>query len=262
MKLNQSNYHSIEAANKYFSASRYKDLIGTPGIFPCEARVMAKLRGEWIEEPTNPMLVGSYVDSHFSGTLDVFKGQNPSLFKKNGELKVEFIKAESVITRIERDEYFMKAMSGEKQVIMTAELFGVEWSIMMDSYIPDTAIVDLKVMRSIRDSYFVKDLGRVSFVEYWGYDVQGAIYQEIVRLNTSKTLPFYIAAASKDEYPDIEVIGFTENDMKDALSLVEASMPRAIAVKSGQVEPDRCGVCDYCRWTKKLTTPIHYSKLI
>ena len=52
----------------------------------------------------------------------------------------------SIIARIERDEYFMKYMSGQKQVIMTGELFGAKWKIKIDSYIPDVAIVDLKVM--------------------------------------------------------------------------------------------------------------------
>ena len=43
----------------------------------------------------------------------------------------------------------MKCMSGEKQVIMTGELFGAKWKIKMDSYVKGTVIVDLKVMSSI-----------------------------------------------------------------------------------------------------------------
>ena len=41
------------------------------------------------------------------------------MFKKDGGLKADYIKANEIIARIERDEYFMRCMSGQKQVIMT-----------------------------------------------------------------------------------------------------------------------------------------------
>ena len=105
----------------------------------------------------------------------------------------------------------MKFMSGEKQVIMTGELFGTKWKIKMDSYIPGIAIVDLKVMASITKLEWVRDIGYLDFVRYWGYDIQGAIYQEIVRQNTGKKLPFYIAGATKESEPDIRIIHITDN---------------------------------------------------
>lgn len=117
-------------------------------------------------------MVGSYVDSYFEGTLDKFNAENPSLFKKDGGLKADYVKAEEIIARIERDAYFMKYMSGQKQVIMTGELFGAKWKIKIDSYIPETAIVDLKVMSSITELKWVKDIGYLDFVRYWGYDIQ------------------------------------------------------------------------------------------
>ena len=94
------------------------------------------------------MMIGSYVDSYVEGTLDKFKQENPEIFKKDGTLKADFTKAEQVIARIERDPFFMSTLAGEKQVIMTGELFGAKWKIKMDSYLPGTAIVDLKVMAS------------------------------------------------------------------------------------------------------------------
>ena len=92
----------------------------------------------------------------------------------------------------------MKYMAGEKQRIMTGEIGGAKWKIKMDSYIEGVAIVDLKAMASITDLKWVKDIGYLDFVRYWGYDIQGAVYQEIVRQNTGKQLPFYIAAATKE----------------------------------------------------------------
>ena len=69
--------------------------------------------------------------------------------------------------------------------------------IKIDSYIPDVAIVDLKVMSSITRLEWVRDIGYLDFVRYWGYDIQGAVYQEIVRQNTGKKLPFFIAELRK-----------------------------------------------------------------
>ena len=151
MQLTDGNYYSQEANREYMSVSQFKDFAGTYGKLPCEFTAMEKLEERWEEEETTALMVGSYVDSYFEGTLDKFKIEHPSLFKKDGGLKAEYVKANEIIARIERDQYFMKYMSGQKQVIMTGELFGAKWKIKIDSYIPDVAIVDLKVMASITD---------------------------------------------------------------------------------------------------------------
>lgn len=147
MVLTAENYYSQEANEEYMSVSQFKDFCGTYGKMPCEFTAMEKLKGRWEEPKSKALMVGSYVDSYFEGTLDKFKAENPDLFKRDGTLKAEFVKADEIIQRIERDDYFMKFMSGKKQVIMTGELFGTKWKIKMDSYIPDIAIVDLKVIR-------------------------------------------------------------------------------------------------------------------
>lgn len=256
MQLTAENYYSQEANREYMSVSQFKDFAGTYGKMPCEFYAMEKLEGRWEDEKTTALMVGSYVDAYFEGTLERFKEENPSLFKRDGNLKAEYVKAEEIIARIERDEYFMKYMSGQKQVIMTGELFGTKWKIKIDSYIPDVAIVDLKIMASITDLKWVKDIGYLDFVRYWGYDIQGAIYQEIVRQNTGKKLPFYIAGATKEKEPDIRIIHVTDNYLQEALNLVEMNIPRILNVKSGEAEPDKCELCDCCRHNRVLTRPI------
>ena len=149
MQLTSENYYSQEANKEYMSVSGYKDFAGTYGKMPCEFYGMEKLNGRWEDEKSTALLVGSYVDSYFEGSLGQFKKDNPEIFTQKGELKSNFKQAEEIIARIERDEYFMKYMSGQKQVIMTGELFGAKWKIKMDSYIPGVAIVDLKVMATI-----------------------------------------------------------------------------------------------------------------
>jgi len=242
--------------------SVFKDFAGTLGKRGCEFEAMEMLEGRWKPEPTQAMMVGSYVDSYFEGSLDTFKTENPSIFTQKGELKAEYRKAENIIKRIERDEYFMKFMSGDKQVIMTGEMFGAKWKIKMDSYIENVAIVDLKTMSSITELKWVRDIGYMDFVRYWGYDIQGAVYQEIVRQNTGKKLPFYIAAVSKEAEPDIRIIHVTDNFLQEALKVVEAAMPRILQVKNGESAPDRCETCDCCKHTRVLKAPISLLDLV
>lgn len=262
MILTAENYFSREANEEYLSVSQYKDFCGSMGKLPCEAQALAKLRGEWDMQKTTALMVGSYVDAHFEGTLNLFKAQNPEIFTKQGALKAEYRQAEEIINRIERDTYFMRYMSGEKQIIMIGEIGGAKWKIKIDSYIPDVCIVDLKVMKSIRDTFWVRDTGYMDFVQYWGYDLQGAVYQEIVRQNTGKLLPFYIAAASKEKEPDIEILYIDEAHLHEKLVEVESNVSKIVALKNGEYEPIRCEQCDYCKHTKILTHPIHYSELM
>lgn len=261
MQLTNGNYYSQEANREYMSVSQFKDFNGTYGRMACEYSALEKLEGRWEDEKSTALMVGSYVDSYFEGTLEQFKAENSDLFTQKGELKAAYKQAEQIIARIERDEYFMKYMGGQKQVIMTGELFGAKWKIKMDSYIPNVAIVDLKVMASITDLKWVKDIGYLDFVRYWGYDIQGAIYQEIVRQNTGKKLPFYIAGATKEKEPDIQIIHVTDNYLQEALHMVEASMPRILRVKNGEADPDRCELCDCCRHNRVLTRPISITDL-
>lgn len=261
MILSAENYYGKQANMEYMSVSQFKDFCGTYGKMACEFEAMEKLHERWIPEKTTPLLVGSYVDSYFEGTLHEFKAHNPELFTQKGDLKAPFKKAEEIIARIERDSYFMKFLSGEKQVIMTGKIGGCDWKIKMDSYLPSVAIVDLKVMSSVTDLKWVKDLGYLDFVRYWGYDIQGAVYQEVVYQNTGKRLPFYIAAATKENEPDIRIIHVTQNYLDEAMNVVKANIGRVLRVKNGEAEPDRCELCDCCIHNRVLTRPISIDEL-
>ena len=139
---------------------------------------------------------------------------------------------------------------------MTGELFGVPWKIKMDSYLPDKVIVDLKVIESIKKLKWVRDIGYLDFIRFWGYDIQGAVYQEIVYQNTGKRLPFYIAAATKESTTDIAVIHVQDNYLREAMNIVQYNIERIKRVKSGAEEPMRCEVCEYCLQTKILHHPV------
>ena len=251
MILTNENYFSSEANKGYMSVSQYKD------FQKCEAMAMAKLNGEYEQEMSTALMVGSYVDAYFEGTLDVFCAKHPEIFLKSGKnaggLKADYVKADEIIQRIESDPVFMEYMSGEKQTILTAELFGCMWKIKIDSYCPDK-IVDLKCMRSLE-----RIMGK-SFVEHWGYDIQMAVYSEVERIFTSKDtqLETYLAVATKEEVTNLEIIHIPQWRRAECLEQIAKDILRIIAVKKGSIEPERCGVCDYCKSTKVLTEPIDF----
>ncbi|MEG0898460.1 MAG: PD-(D/E)XK nuclease-like domain-containing protein [Oscillospiraceae bacterium] len=252
MKLTNANYYSAKANREYMSVSQFKD------FNKCEAMAMAKLNGLFVQEKSTALLVGSYVDSYFEGTLGEFKEANPEIFKKDGDLKADYKQAETIIKRIESDKLFMEYMAGEKQIIRTGELFGAKWKIKIDS-LPKDKIVDLKCMRSME-----RIMG-ISFVEHWQYDWQMAVYREIERYGREKKLKkcvspleTYLAVATKETPTNLEVIHIPDWRLRECLLEIENLMPRVLAVKNGEVEPERCGVCEYCRMTKVLTAPIEF----
>ncbi len=106
MQLTECNYYSEEANKEYLSVSQYKDFCGTYGKVGCEAYAMAKINGDWVEsmEDSDALMVGSYVDASFEGTLDLFKAKHPCMFKKDGSLMAKYLKANEMIQRCERDE--------------------------------------------------------------------------------------------------------------------------------------------------------------
>lgn len=253
--LTSENYYSVEANKKYVSVSQYKDFCGSIGKRGCECFALAKMRGEIEEVATTPLMVGSYVDAYFEGTLPTFAAQHPEIYssrgKTAGELKAEYKQASSMIDRAEQDPLFMQYMAGKKQVIMTGEIEGVPVKIKIDST-DGRRLTDLKTVKSINETFYVKDSGeRVSFVEWWNYDLQAAVYQEIYRQNTGEVLPFYICAISKDKtdnipHPRIAVIELQPMILQERLIEVKQNITHIQDLKTGVIDPIPCEKCDWC----------------
>ena len=249
-KLTGENYFSSEAEKRYMGSSQFKSFM------KCEAAALAEINGEYERRKTAALLIGSYVDAYFDKTLDKFKAQHPELFKRDGTLKAEYIKADEIIARVERDEMFMRYMSGGKQRVKTGEIAGVPFKIKIDSLHNDTAIVDLKIMKDFEPIYKPGE-GKLTFIEFWGYDIQGAIYQEV----EGNHLPFFIAGATKEDETDIGIFQIPQAYLDAALEQVKELAPRYQAIKNGEIEPVRCEQCDYCKRTKVLTKIISLEDL-
>ena len=251
MNLDSYNYFSPEAMKEYWSVSLFK------AFDRCEAAGLAQVEGRYERELTDSLLIGSYVDAYFSDELDEFiKIHGDKMFKKNGELLAKFTHANEIIDRVEEDSLMMDYLQGEKQVIRTAELFGVPWKIKMDVFRDGDRIVDLKCVKDFKDIY-EEGFGRRSWVEYWGYDIQAAVYQRIEQLSSGRDepLPFYIVAVTKERVPDIKVIRFPQWYLDSVIKVVENKIDRFDLIKSGEIPPTRCEVCDYCKISKVLTEP-------
>ena len=122
----------------------------------------------------------------------------------------------------------------------------------------DGAIVDQKAMKDMAAVWSAEDRCWVPFVEAWGYDIQGAIYQAI----EGNMLPFIMAVGTKEESPDLEALYIADEDLAAKLAEVEDNAPRYQAIKEGRIKPERCGHCAYCKATKKLTGIRNYKELI
>lgn len=253
--LTADNYYSSRMNLRYFSVSQFK------AFERCEAAALADLTGAYKREDTTALLVGSYVDAYFEGALGDFTGCHPEIFnKRTGELKAEYRKAEGMIARLKRSPLLMEYMIGEKQVIRTGELFGYPWKIKMDVY-DGKRIVDLKTVKDFGNIYD-PEYGWRDWIQYWGYDLQGAIYQRIEQVSSGRPepLPFYIVAVTKENTPDIGLFQIPQVYLDMAIKThgVEAKIDRFALIKSGEVEPIRCEHCDYCKETKDITEPTIY----
>ena len=254
MNLTSDNYFSPEATKQFWSVSLFK------AFDKCEAAGLAQVEGRYERELTDALLIGSYVDAYFSGDLDGFiKVHGDKMFKKNGELLAKFDHANDIIDRVESDMLMMDYLKGEKQVIRTGELFGVPWKIKMDVF-DGERIVDLKCVKDFHDVY-EEGFGKRPWIEYWGYDIQAAVYQRIEQISSQRAepLPFYIVVVTKEKTPDIKIIRFPQWILDTALKVVESKIDRFDLVKSGELLPERCEQCDYCKITKVLTEPEDYA---
>ena len=252
MVLNKLNYYSLEANKAYWSVSQFK------AFNRCEAAGLAEVEGRYRRETTDALLIGSYVDAYFSDDMEAFQERHADqMFTKKGELYAKFKDANTMINAIECQPLMMRMLEGDKQEIMSAVIDGIPWKVKMDVFNQER-IVDLKTVKDFGDMWDETVGSRRSWIEYWGYDIQGAVYQKVVEKATGKKLPFYIAAVTKERIPDVAVIEIPQHILDAAYNLVQAKIERFDLIKTGEVEPIRCERCEYCKTTKVLMQPEVY----
>lgn len=257
--LTEDNYYASAADQEYCSASQWKEFCGCPAKPGCEARAMAKLRGEYEQEETPALLLGSILDALWENDDPAYIAERfpncvSSRGPTKGQLKSEFQSALTMYQRTLKEKKFCQYMSGNKQVIMTGVIENLPFKIKIDSYIEGKAIVDLKTTRTLDRDFriFVPDSGeKLTWYRGFGYDIQLAIYREIVRQNTGDALRCYLAAVDKEKHPICDIIELTPKMLDEALENVKRECNKIIMLKSGEIQPIRCEhtSCDYCRDT-------------
>lgn len=270
--VTSANYFDPAIEQAYMGHTQYVNFTR------CEAASLARVRGEWRDPPSKALLVGSYVDAHFEGSLAVFRAQHPEIFKRDGALKAEYQEADALITRMEADRLYSLLMSGEKQVICTGEIAGIPFKIKIDSLLGadtcrqiveefphtaaamglcDGAIVDQKAMRNLEPVWSDEERRKVSFVQGWGYDVEGAVYQAV----EGNMLPFILAVGTKEDPPDLAALHIPDDALQEKLYEIEDTVPRYQAIKEGREKPHRCEHCAYCRATRALKSIVDFREL-
>ena len=277
LELNESNYFSPEAQMEYMSASQFK------AFQRCEAAAMAELTGEYQRPVSDALLFGSIVDAALTGNLDEYLVQHPELLStrgaSKGQLLSRFSDAVPLAERIRDDTLLRMLLDGEHQVILTGTIGGVAFKCKVDSRLsaeqledircrfPQTcealdefaqsALVDLKSARTFELLWDEAEGVKKTFVELWGYDIQGAVYQTLA----GDEPPFIVVGATKDPTPDIGAWYIPQQDLNNALRIIEYNAPRYAAIKRGEIAPVGCGECDYCRQHKKLVRIANFREM-
>ena len=261
--LTHDNYHSLEANRDYMSCSQYK------GFLECEAKESAKISGAWEDILSTPLEVGQYVHSWNAARMMAFMETHPNMFKRDGYLKAEYVVANLMIECLQEDDFAMACLSGDKETILTADMYGATWKIMPDVLdSPAGRIVDLTTTSSIHEKVWQESSRSfVPFFEFQKKPLKMAIYSEVERLAAGRTAETYVdyllVAVSKEKQPDKAVIRMTDSErLKTELQMIGANMPRISELKAGTLEPIRCEKCSYCRTTKALSDIIPYSDLL
>lgn len=260
IKLTKSNYYSHDTDFQYMSFSVFRD------FEQCEAATLAKLKGDW--EPSSnpePLLVGNYVHSYFESpeAHQEFVEANKSEMistrgKTKGQLKSSYKVADDMIKALSDDDFFNYVyMPGEKEVIVTGELFGHQWKGKIDSLCLDRGyFCDLKTVDDFHKGHWNPELRqKVNFVEDRGYHMQAAIYQELIRQTFDVDCQPYIFGVSKQPIPDKIAISFDGDGqflMQSALEKIKTDQDRFWRVLMGEEPPKACGKCEYCRQGKQL----------
>jgi len=241
MKLTKDNYFQDE---HYMSTSKWKK------FNQCEELGLIPF-----ETPSDDQLIGSYVDAWVGGSLDKFKEEHPEIISTRGatkgQLKAGFKKADEIIEYMKHNPTIMQFLQDEKQVVMTGEIEGVPTKIMIDNYSKGIAIVDLKIMRTITDR-----AGQyIDFISQWGYQYQGAIYQEIVYQNTGERLPFFIVAVTKETPINSVIVEIPQEILDTSLETVKSTIARYYDIWKGKEQANGCGICPTCI-SKRVDTPL------
>lgn len=253
--VTNENYFSKEIELEYTGSTQIKSFM------KCEKETLARINGEWEKEVTDALLTSSYIDAYVSDEIVKFEQKHPEMFTNNGKkLYAKYEKLLDIINQAENDSLFWKYLQGEHQKIMTGEINGVKVKIKIDSYFDDKCIVDEKSIANLKPIWNEKLHIKQNFIDYYDYVLQGALYQEVVRQNIGKKLPFIIAVLTKEKISERALLNIPQEILDNKLIEISEYLPHIKDLKEGKVEPTECGNCDFCLSKAKTSCIYNYNE--
>lgn len=239
--LTQENYYDKETDYQYLSFSIFKQFLANP------ARAAADLSGEypWFDDET-ALLVGNYLHSYFESeeAHQQFIADNPIMFSSRGntkgQLKTDFVVAKKMIDRLLVEPQFVTSLDNAplREVIITGTINNVPWKGKVDALdVENGLFYDFKTVKSLVDDGSVWDnerRERVTFIEARRYDMQMAIYSELLQQTYGKEFTPIIWAVSKDKKePLAKPYIITEMTMEEALDEVISLQNEVLEYRDG-----------------------------
>lgn len=280
--MTQSNYYSHDTDFHYMSKSIFQQ------FEDCEAETLAELKGDWdpkkFQQPSStpdPLIFGNFIHSYFQSkeaheaflkepdtVKEIYKHNSKG--KPTSKLKAAYTEnglAQHMIDKISLNPKFVDAYRpGDpegKEVIVTGKIDGYWWKGKIDSLdLDDGFFCDLKTTKDIHAAQWIKDGDRkikTNFIEAYGYFMQMAVYQELIRQTFGKTCVPLMFVVSKQRIPELANVIFDQRELPDTIDVkylmdseidkIKQLQPHFWRVMNGEEKPRRCGHCDYCRYT-------------
>ncbi|MCM6843990.1 PD-(D/E)XK nuclease-like domain-containing protein [Latilactobacillus curvatus] len=252
--LNSQNYYDNTADWRYMSPTLFKRFMA------CEFSALHALENPK-ENNAEALVVGNYVHSYFDSVkahATFVKDHEQIINGRGGKPKAAFVKAQKMIDRLDNWHAFKAAYKGEKEAIVTGNIFGVDWKGKIDCLNVEAGIFfDIKTTRSIHDHIWSEETRtKENFVVRYNYTLQIAAYKTMLEQMYEQEFTPVIVAVSKEDHPDIQMISFDGYDFEQDLQLIKDNQEHIMNVIYGKAEPFKCGHCDYCKDTKQPTDVI------
>ena len=253
MNLNNDNYFSIEADKEYMSVSQFKNFKN------CEAKAIHDLNVD-SQESKQAFLEGHLFENIVTGNKDLFIASHPELISSRGptagQIKSDYKKVIDAAERFSNQEFFNNIIKKcEKQVILTGIINGVKVKCCLDLFDKKTnSIYDIKCMKDFKKQWLENEKTYVPWYYAYDYVLQLAVYREIVRQNFGEPKEIGLIAATKENVTDLEALSFSPELLDLELEQFKTNIKRYDLLKKEALKPTNCGICDYCKSIKTITS--------
>jgi len=249
----EANYHTLKANQNSMSFSQFKDFVIEWG--GCPARAFEKhVTGKYKDPDKDVFVLGNLghkivLEPH---TLNDWYETHKKILFLYGDKEKGYKKTTETIrtaaNEIKGAAIYNQYLTGQKERFFVFYLGGVLWRCKLDVF-GDGFLTDLKFVRDFQDIYSPYYKERVTWWKNWHYHLQFSVYSEAIVQTQNKKRPIaHLIAATKPSKGSInhDQITFMPDYLQAGLEVIEKMLPQVMEIKRGEVEPKRCGHCEYC----------------